>query len=105
MRKGQLVFLGIGSHAVALDAATGVELWRQKLKSSGIATIGFDGDGNVLAGAGGEVWSLDPSTGAVRWHNKLPRLGHGVVTFASSPTGAIAAAVAAAAAAAAAAGS
>ena len=31
-----VVFLGIGSHAVALDAATGAELWRRKLKAAGL---------------------------------------------------------------------
>ena len=47
------VIIGIGGHAVALDVATGTELWRTKLKSSGV----------------------------VLWQNKLKGLGLGLVTL------------------------
>ncbi|HUP22664.1 MAG TPA: PQQ-binding-like beta-propeller repeat protein [Thermoanaerobaculia bacterium] len=88
MKVSQVVFLGVRDHVVALDTTTGAELWRQKVKTSGMVTVHFDGR-NLLAGSGGEVWSLDPSTGETRWHNKLPRLGLGVVMFANSPSAAL----------------
>lgn len=81
-RKG-IVYIGIGSHVVALDGATGTELWRTKLKGATLVTVHVDGDA-ILAGASGEVFCLDAATGALRWHNKLKGLGMGYVTFASS---------------------
>jgi outer membrane protein assembly factor BamB len=96
------VFLGIGGHAVALDRATGTELWRRKLKMGQFTTVLFDGH-SLLAAGGGEVFCIDPSTGEVLWHNKLPRLGHGVISFGGDTT-AVAAAAARQAAARAAAG-
>lgn len=90
------VFLGIGGHAVALDRATGTELWRRKLKMSQFTTVLFDGR-SLLAATGGEVFCLDPSTGEVLWHNKLPRLGHGVISFGGDTTAAAAGALQAAA--------
>jgi outer membrane protein assembly factor BamB len=101
MKASQVVFLGVRSHVVALDTTTGAEMWRRKVKSSGMVTVHYDGR-NLLAGSGGEVWRLDPSTGETLWHNKLPRLGLGVVMFANSPSAAVTAARQAAAAAAAA---
>ena len=88
------LFLAIGSHAVALDRATGAELWRRKLKSSSFATVHFDGH-SLFAAAGGEVFCLDPPTGEVLWHNRLPRLGHGVVSFGGDASSTLAAATAA----------
>jgi outer membrane protein assembly factor BamB len=93
--SNELVFLGVGSHAVALDAATGTEVWRTKVKSSGFVTIHTDGR-QLYVGSGGEVWCLDPVTGAVRWHNKLPRLGMGIVSFQGGSVAAVAARQAAA---------
>ena len=92
------LYLGIGSHAVALDRATGTELWRRKLKGSGFVTVHLEG-GQLFAAAGGEVWCLDPATGEPLWHNRLPRLGHGVISFGGDGTAVQAAAVAARAAA------
>src|SRR4030095_9185794 len=74
------VFIGIGGHAVAIDAASGSEVWRTKLKSSTFVTISPSSD-RILAGAGGEIFCLDPASGSVLWHNKLKGLGLGVVAF------------------------
>jgi outer membrane protein assembly factor BamB len=82
MLSNQL-FVGIRGHAVAIDASTGEELWRTKLKGGNVATIATSG-GNLYAGAGGEVFRLDPSTGEILWRNKLPGLGLGIVAFAGS---------------------
>ena len=77
------LFLGVGSSVVALDAATGQELWRTKLKTAGITTVSLTG-GALYGAAGGEVFRLDPASGAILWNNKLKGLGIGVVSFPGS---------------------
>ena len=83
MARQSHLFVGVGSHVVALDPTTGSELWRTKLRSSSFVTISVDGD-RIYAGAGGELFCLDASTGSIVWHNKLKGLGLGIVAFASS---------------------
>lgn len=79
-----LIFLGVGGHAVALDKLTGTEVWRRSLKMSGYVTVRCDGE-SLFAGCQGEVSSLDPATGDVLWHNRLPGLGLGLVCFEGRP--------------------
>ncbi len=98
---GGTLFLGVGGHVVALDAATGQELWRTKLKSSSVTTIWSVGP-RIYAGSQGEVFCLDAAVGHILWHNKLKGLGPGVVAFPGSEMEAAAALAAAQAAAAAA---
>ncbi len=74
------VFIGVRGHVVAIDHATGAEVWRTKLKSSAFVTVSLTSN-RILAGAGGEVFCLDPSSGSVLWHNKLKGLGLGIVAF------------------------
>ncbi len=74
------LFIGIGGHAIALDRATGTEIWRQRLGSKTYVTISFDGR-SVFAGCNGEIFCLDPATGEPRWHNQLPGLGTGLISF------------------------
>jgi len=82
-RASDVVFIGVGSHAVALQVASGEELWRTKLKNSTFVTIAMEGD-KLYAGASGELFCLDPSSGQILWHNKLKGLGLGVVAFAGT---------------------
>ncbi|MGK2860106.1 MAG: PQQ-binding-like beta-propeller repeat protein [Thermoanaerobaculia bacterium] len=82
-KKTGIVYVGIGSHVVALDAGSGVEIWKRKLKGSTFVTLQVDGDA-LLAGVNGEVFCLDAKTGEVRWHNKLKGLGMGFVTFGTT---------------------
>ena len=74
------VIIGIGGHAVALDVATGTELWRTKLKSSGVVTVSVLGR-RALTATGGEVFCLEVYTGRILWQNKLKGLGLGLVTL------------------------
>lgn len=97
-RKPGVVFIGIGSHVVALDGGTGTEIWRRKLKSSSLVTIQVQGD-TVLAGAQGEVFCLDARSGDLRWHNKLKGFGMGIVCFGTTLEASAAAMIAAQAAA------
>jgi outer membrane protein assembly factor BamB len=79
----EMLFIGVGGHALALDRATGMERWRTKLKGS-TATVLLHRDGDQLyASASGELFCLDPGTGAIRWHNRLKGLGLGIVAMAT----------------------
>lgn len=77
------LFVGVGSHIVAIDAATGSEIWRTKLKTASFVTVALAGN-RLFGGAGGEVFCLDPSSGAIIWHNRLKGLGVGLVSFSAS---------------------
>ena len=81
MTSGRLI-IGVGGHAVSIDAATGTEIWRTKLKGSDIVTVHLAGD-RVFAGAGGELFCLDEGSGSLLWRNKLKGLGLGLVAFDS----------------------
>jgi outer membrane protein assembly factor BamB len=101
-RTRRRLIIGVGGHAVAVDAATGEEAWRTKLKSSSYVTVRESTD-RVYAGAGGELFCLDKANGRLLWRNKLKGLGLGLVAFAGDDDLAAAAASEAAARAAAAA--
>jgi outer membrane protein assembly factor BamB len=92
-RIGDREFVGLGGHVVAIDAATGAELWRTRLKGSDVVTLSVVAN-RVLGGTKGEVFCLDPATGAILWHNRLKGLGTGIVAFTSSGYEVIAAAAA-----------
>jgi outer membrane protein assembly factor BamB len=76
------VFIGIGGTVLALDRATGEEVWRTPLKGSDFVNVALDG-GQLLASARGEVYCLDPATGEILWSNPLKGLGWGLVSFTS----------------------
>ena len=82
-RKSSPLYIGIGSHVVALQATSGEEIWRTKIKSSSFVTVCVI-DGLVFAGAGGELFCLNASSGEIIWTNKLKGLGHGLIAFAGS---------------------
>jgi len=77
------LYIGVGSHVVAVDRATGSELWRTKLKSSSFVTV-YSDRGGLYAGAKGELFCLDRTTGSILWHNRLNGLGMNVITFSGS---------------------
>ena len=87
---------------MAIDRATGAEIWRTKLRSSSFVTIAVEADA-IYAGANGELYCVDPATGSIRWHNKLKGLGMSIIAFGGSNVSTSAAAIKAAQAAAAAA--
>jgi outer membrane protein assembly factor BamB len=89
------LYIGLGGHLVAIDRATGAEIWRTKLRSSHYVTISVEPDA-VYAGAHGELYCVDPATGSIRWHNKLSGLGTSIIAFGSSVVATTAAAVQAA---------
>ena len=84
-----LIFVGIGGYAVALDRATGSEVWRTKLRGGDFVNVAVDGR-DLFATARGRLYCLDCSTGTIRWENELKGLGFGLVGIAG--TGAVTAA-------------
>lgn len=83
MPQPGLVFLGIAGNVVAVDRASGGEVWRSPLKGSDFVNVALL-DGDLYATARGELFCLDPATGHVRWQNPLKGLGRGLVTIAAA---------------------
>ncbi len=88
-RKSAPLYIGIGSHVVAVDAVSGEELWRTKIKSSSYVTVCAMND-VIYAGAGGELFCLNAASGEILWQNKLKGLGSGLIAFAGSDASATA---------------
>jgi outer membrane protein assembly factor BamB len=77
------IFIGIRGGVVALDRATGRQLWKTGLKGSDFVNLMLDND-RVIAATKGEVFCLDAATGQLLWHNELPGEGWGLVTIATA---------------------
>ena len=77
------LFIGISGSVLAIDRATGQEIWRAKLKGSDFVNVALE-DGALYAATHGELFCLDPTTGQVRWHNQLKGLGFGLISMAPS---------------------
>ncbi len=81
MANGNLVFVGIKGCVVALDRATGSEVWLTELTGNQFVNVML-GNGEVYAATKGEIFCLDESTGQIRWRNPLKGLGWGLVSIA-----------------------
>jgi outer membrane protein assembly factor BamB len=81
MKTSDLVFIGIKGSVVALDRATGQQVWATHLKGSDFVNVVLQ-DGAVLASCYGEIFCLDPLTGDALWHNPLKGFGLGLATIA-----------------------
>jgi outer membrane protein assembly factor BamB len=77
------LFIGVKGTVIALDRATGQELWRSDLKGSDFVNVAIE-DGDIYATTKGELFCLDPASGHVRWHNELKGMGRGLITIASA---------------------
>jgi outer membrane protein assembly factor BamB len=82
MKTAQLVFIGIKGSVVALNRATGQQVWVTRLKGSDFVNVHLQ-DGAVLASCSGEIFCLDPLTGVGMWHNPLKGFGTGLATIAT----------------------
>jgi outer membrane protein assembly factor BamB len=83
MAREVLVYVGIGGNVVALDEATGTEVWLAELRGNDYVSVLWDGVA-LLASCDGEVWRLEPRTGAEIWHNGLKGLGRGLASLATT---------------------
>jgi len=86
MNQTPVVFIGIKGTVLALDRATGQEVWRTPLKGGDFVNVALD-EGELYAATKGELFRLDPATGAVLWQNGLRGLGRDLLTIASSGAG------------------
>ena len=84
MKTSDLVFIGIKGSVVALNRATGEQVWATHLKGSDFVNVVVQ-EGTVLASCYGEIFCLDPLTGNARWHNPLKGFGLGLATIATEP--------------------
>jgi hypothetical protein len=84
MKTSDLVFVGIKGSVVALDRATGLQVWATHLKGSDFVNVVLE-NGAILATCHGEIYCLDPLTGNGRWHNPLKGFGTGLATIATDP--------------------
>jgi outer membrane protein assembly factor BamB len=82
MRNAPIVFIGIKGSVVALNRATGQQVWATHLKGSDFVNVVLQ-DGAVLAACYGEIFCLDPLTGIRMWHNPLKGFGTGLATIAT----------------------
>jgi outer membrane protein assembly factor BamB len=95
MKTSDLVFVGIKGSVVALNRATGEQVWVSRLKGSGFVNVVLDA-GKILASTSGEVFCLEPNSGRPMWYNRLKGFGLGLATIAteSAPQGNVTAAMA-----------
>ena len=82
MKTSDLVFIGIKGMVVALNRATGGQVWATNLKGSDFVNVVLQDDA-VVASCYGEIFCLDPLTGMVLWHNPLKGFGIGLATIAT----------------------
>ena len=84
MKTSDLVFVGIKGSVVALDRATGQQVWAAALKRYDFVNVVLQ-NGTILAACHGEIFCLDPLTGKRRWHNPLKGFGTGLATITTDP--------------------
>ena len=79
-RQSKLLYVGTGRFVVAVDPASGEEVWRTKIPSpyGTIVTLLLAKD-RVYVGHAGSVYCLDARSGGILWKNGLPKTGYGAV--------------------------
>ena len=77
------VYFGVHGEVVAVDRATGQELWHTKLAGSDFVNLLLDGD-RIIATTKGNAFCIDPATGQLLWRNDLPGMGLGLVSIATA---------------------
>jgi outer membrane protein assembly factor BamB len=74
MKISDLVFLGIKGSVVALNRATGEQVWATHLKGSDFVNIVVQNE-TVFASCYGEIFRLDPLRGTGLWHKAVQGCG------------------------------
>ena len=82
MKTSDLVFIGIKGSVVALDRATGQQVWATRLKGTDFVNVVLEKE-VLLASCCGEIFCLNPLTGNGLWHNPLKGFGTGLATIAN----------------------
>jgi outer membrane protein assembly factor BamB len=86
MKTSDLVFIGIKGSVLALNRATGEQVWATHLKGYDFVNVVLQNQA-ILATCAGEIFCLDPLTGNALWHNPLKNFGTGLATIATDPGG------------------
>ena len=76
-----VIYLGVRGSVVAVDSATGQQVWSTSLKGSEFVNVVLNGN-KLLATTRGEIFCLDPQGGGILWHNPLKGCGFGLITIA-----------------------
>jgi outer membrane protein assembly factor BamB len=82
MAAANLIFVGIKGSVVAIDRATGTEVWSTQLKGTDFVNVVICND-DLYAATRGEIFCLDQGTGSIRWRNALKGYGLGLMTIAA----------------------
>ena len=80
MKISDLLFIGIRGSVVALNRATGEQIWATRLKGYDFVSVVLEGE-RLYATSYGEVFCLDPLTGEGLWHNPLKGFGTGLASI------------------------
>ena len=81
--QNENIFIGMKGTVLALDRATGAEVWRTPLAGCDFVNVVLDG-GELFATSKGEIFCLDAATGQLRWANGLKGLGFGLISIATT---------------------
>ena len=81
MTQSRFVYLGVKGSVLALNSATGEQLWATPLKGADFVNVALGGN-NLYAATHGEIFCLEPQSGIIRWHNSLKGYGWGLVSIA-----------------------
>ena len=84
------LIIGIQGTVLAIDRATGKEVWRSSLKGGDFVNVVLE-DGQLFAASKGRLYRLDPATGRILWENGLAGMGWGLVSMAHAGNGNLAA--------------
>lgn len=76
MNPSNYIYLGIKAHVVCINANSGEEIWRTKVKKSELIPI-IVLDDLIIAHAHGHLFGLNKKDGAILWENGLKGLGYG----------------------------
>ena len=82
MKPSDLIYVGIRGSVLALDGATGEQVWATHLKGWSFVNVVIQ-DRMIVASCNGEIFCLDPLTGNALWHNPLKGFGTGLATIAT----------------------
>jgi len=85
VKTSDLIYIGIKGSVIALNRASGEQVWAAPLKGSDFVNLLVEGE-KVFATCCGEVFCLDPLTGEGLWHNRLKGFGTGLATIATEDT-------------------
>lgn len=85
--SSDILYIGTNGHVLAIDPATGYEIWRTALgrvfSHPGHQDVCvLEHEGKVFAGCHGHLFRLDAASGESLWRNDLASLGHNDVTLA-----------------------